>query len=47
MVGMINCVVLERSTFWQTIGLLKAEMDTPCSREPTQGSKRLVDLSSS
>jgi hypothetical protein len=28
---MINCVVLERSTFWQTIGLLKPEMDTPCS----------------
>jgi hypothetical protein len=25
MVG-INCVVLERSTFWQTIGLLKPEM---------------------
>jgi hypothetical protein len=28
MVGMINCVVLEATTFCQTIGLLKPEIDT-------------------
>jgi hypothetical protein len=27
MVGMINCVVLERSAFWQTMGLPRPEMD--------------------